>query len=191
MQIISPAVTIMVGATSSTFPLPLVNPAYSQANYIAVQNIGPSDACVNFGTSPGVSASSSDQLVGAAVSSVQPATWRTTSALIAGPYLVAPFTQGWLFGAAVALPTLLMQADTTATAGSGSSTITVTSATGIQVGQTAMAPGIVSGATVTDVSGTTITLSTPTTDSLSSTEIQFAAAPIPTVPTILIVALGR
>jgi len=56
---------------------------------------------------------------------------------------------------------------------SGQSTITVSSNTGIAVGQFVTGAGIGAGATVTNISGTTITLSVPNTANLSSTNVTF------------------
>jgi hypothetical protein len=78
--------------------------------------------------------------------------------------------------------TALRQAKTTATATSGSFTLTVASATGITVGQTVtgdQAAGgdtIAYGTTVTAVSGTTITIDTPTLRALSATSVYFVNA---------------
>lgn len=60
------------------------------------------------------------------------------------------------------------------TANSGSTQVTVASATGILVGMTATATGIPASTTVAAVSGTTITLSAQTTQALSNTSITFA-----------------
>lgn len=69
---------------------------------------------------------------------------------------------------------------TTATAGSGASTITVASATGIQIGQTVWSgttstatPEITAGTTVTSIAGTSIGISAPTTTSMSATPVMF------------------
>ena len=60
-------------------------------------------------------------------------------------------------------------AQTTATGTSGASTVTVASATGIEAGQYAYGTGIGSGATVTGISGTTITLSVNNSGAVSGT----------------------
>jgi hypothetical protein len=62
---------------------------------------------------------------------------------------------------------------TTATASSGSSTLTVPSAAGIWPGQAVTAVGVTAGTLVVTVSGTTVTISANTTASLSSTAIAF------------------
>lgn len=80
-----------------------------------------------------------------------------------------------------------IQDTTTATAGSGASSITVASATGIVLGQSVWATGIPVATTVTSVSGTTIGISQPTTGSLSSTSIKFTG---PTATTTASVTAG-
>jgi hypothetical protein len=65
------------------------------------------------------------------------------------------------------------QVTTTGTAGSGSTSLTVGSATGIVIGQTVTATNIPYGTLVTNVSGTTITLDTPTTGAMSSAAVSF------------------
>jgi len=66
-------------------------------------------------------------------------------------------------------------ATTTATASSGSQTITVADATGVATGQFVIATGIPTNDVVTGVSGTTITLALKTSAPLSSTAISFYA----------------
>ena len=58
---------------------------------------------------------------------------------------------------------------TTATATSASTSMTVTSATGVATGMIVVANGVPVGTTVSNVNGTTVTLSAPTTAALSST----------------------
>jgi hypothetical protein len=66
------------------------------------------------------------------------------------------------------------QISTTATASSGSTSLTVASAPGITVGQAVFGSGIASGTTVSNVSGTTVTLSLSATSSLSGTAVSFS-----------------
>lgn len=63
---------------------------------------------------------------------------------------------------------------TTATASSGSTSLTVADATGVAVGQSVVGTGIRLGSYVTNVSGTTITISAATTAALSTTAVNFA-----------------
>lgn len=70
---------------------------------------------------------------------------------------------------------------TTGTASSGSTSLTVASATGIAVNQSVEGAGIAAGTYVTAVSGTTITLSQATTAALSSTTVVFTASVGPVV----------
>lgn len=63
--------------------------------------------------------------------------------------------------------------NTTGTASSGSTSLVVASATGIQIGQSVEGAGIQPGTLVTAVSGTTITLSPVTTAALSTTTVSF------------------
>jgi hypothetical protein len=69
---------------------------------------------------------------------------------------------------------LVPLASTTATAGSGVSTIVVASNTGITIGQSITAVGINSSAVVTSIAGTSIGISAPTTATLSATPITFS-----------------
>ena len=64
-------------------------------------------------------------------------------------------------------------ATTTGTASSGSTALTVASATGIAAGQWVYGAGIASGTTVSSISGTNVTLSIATTAALSSTSVSF------------------
>lgn len=72
-----------------------------------------------------------------------------------------------------AISTSSPTASTTATASSGSNTLTVASATGIAVGQIVVGSGIQAVTTVNAISGTTITISQNTTASLSTTAVTF------------------
>jgi hypothetical protein len=63
---------------------------------------------------------------------------------------------------------------TTATWTSGENTLTVTSATGVQVGQLVTGPGIPANTAVTGVAGTTITLSQVTTAAGTAAAVTFA-----------------
>jgi hypothetical protein len=87
-------------------------------------------------------------------------------------------------------------ATTTATQATvGASTIVVASATNIALGQVVIAVGIASGTQVTGISGTTISISQPTTAALSSTAVNFvtpvtastgiASGPTPAAPLAL------
>ena len=76
----------------------------------------------------------------------------------------------------------LRQATTTATSAAASFTLTVASATGITVGQTVTGDQVATGDTiaygtkVTNVSGTTITIDTPTLHALAATKVYFVNA---------------
>lgn len=63
---------------------------------------------------------------------------------------------------------------TTATGTSGTNTVTVASATGVQNGQIVTGAGVAANTSVTNVSGTTITLSNNLTAAMSTTAINFA-----------------
>lgn len=78
----------------------------------------------------------------------------------------------WGFGAGANLGNFT-PITTTGTASSGSTTLTVASATGIVVPMNISGAGIASGTTVAGISGTTITLSAATTAALSSTPVSF------------------
>jgi hypothetical protein len=68
-------------------------------------------------------------------------------------------------------------ASTTSSASKGSNTITVAVGTGIASGNTVYAPGVFPGTTVTGVSGTTITLSQPTTAVIPAGTVTLFALP--------------
>jgi len=65
-------------------------------------------------------------------------------------------------------------ATTTGTASSGSTALTVASATGIAAGQWVYGAGLAAGTTVSNISGTNVTLSAATMNALSSTSVSFA-----------------
>lgn len=67
----------------------------------------------------------------------------------------------------------LLVATTTGTASSGSTALTVLSGTGIVIGQQVAGTGIAPNTLVTNVAGTAVTLSLPTTAPLSSTSVTF------------------
>jgi lysophospholipase L1-like esterase len=66
-----------------------------------------------------------------------------------------------------------LSATTTGTASSGSTALTVASATGIGIGELVIGAGIPPGDLITAISGTSITLSVATTAALSSTSVSF------------------
>lgn len=94
-------------------------------------------------------------------------------------YNQEPFLHGSVFNSINPAPSGTWQITTTATGTNGSKTMTVASATGIQVGMFVQGTSNESafGASnyyyVTNVSGTTITLNQPLTAALSSTSVQF------------------
>lgn len=68
---------------------------------------------------------------------------------------------------------LALVAQTTGTAASGATSVTVASAAGVVVGQSVSGVGIQDGTFVTSLSGTAVGLSLPTSASLSGTAVQF------------------
>lgn len=68
---------------------------------------------------------------------------------------------------------------TTATASSGGTVLTVTSATGLQVGQAVEGAGIQANSTVTAISGTAVTISLQTLAALSGTNVSFTGTLTP------------
>ena len=69
---------------------------------------------------------------------------------------------------------LAVMANTTGTAASGSQSVTLASASGVSSGLLVSGTGITTGTFVTGVSGAVISLSLPTTGTLSSTALQFS-----------------
>ncbi len=68
----------------------------------------------------------------------------------------------------------LDQTVTTGTASNGSTSLTVGSSNGIATGQTVFGAGIAAGTTVSNISGTTVTLSAGSTASLANTQVSFS-----------------
>jgi hypothetical protein len=193
MNIVSNTSLIMVGSTASGVPLPSFLPDLNQqAAFVAVYNVGPCDCHVAVGSSAGVAADSSSQLIAAGNYAAPPGTLRDLTSIAIGPFVVLSLTPGDLFFSAVAIPIQIAQAYTNGTAASDSVSVAVDSATGIAVGQcvTDNAGAIPAGTTVTAIDGTSVTLSQATTAELSETPLTFSAAPSPQPPGILAVALG-
>lgn len=71
--------------------------------------------------------------------------------------------------------------NTTGTASSASTSLTVASATGIQAGQSVEGAGIAANTIVSSISGTTVTLSLPTLAALSSTNVSFTNVSTPAI----------
>ena len=67
---------------------------------------------------------------------------------------------------------LALMVQTTGTAGSGASTVTVGSAAGVQAGQVITGTGLQAGTFVTGITGTAVSISLPTSGVLSSTAVQ-------------------
>lgn len=89
------------------------------------------------------------------------------SAIQAGDCTAGQQVTIWLDGTANVVAT------TTGTASSGSTALTVASATGIAAGQWVYGAGIANGTIVNSISGTNVILSAATTEALSSTSVSF------------------
>jgi uncharacterized protein (TIGR03437 family) len=72
-------------------------------------------------------------------------------------------------------------ATTTATAANGATVLTVVAATGFQIGQLITGSGIPTGATITAISGTSITISQAVTAALAATSVSVAGSAVPVV----------
>jgi hypothetical protein len=193
MQVLSATASILVGQTSLAFPFPgpLVDTT-TQAAFLVVMNLGAADAYVNVGPNLGITADASGQIVAAPLSAVTPGTLRTWAAIAAGPIVQIPISQGDTAFAAVAVPVQIIAANTNGTADSDSTTLVVDSSIGIEINQTVTdnAGLIPAGTVVTEIAGTSITISQATTGALTEAALQFSAPPATQPPAVLIVALG-
>jgi hypothetical protein len=192
MNILSATSVLMVGQTGLSFPLPQLLSVnnITALNYVAVINAGGSDAMVSLSANQDPAGAPGGTLIAAPTSTVQPSTLRALTSLEVGPVVSIPLTSGAKYLNAISIATSVTVAITAASAGSGSTTLTVASATGIVAGQGVVAPGVPANTTVVNVSGTTITLSIATTAALNNVETHFTALASPAPPAVLIVALG-
>jgi hypothetical protein len=194
MNIISETKILMVGANPQGFPCPQILPNVNiQAAYMVACNLGPCDVFVAVGQTPGVGANETSQLIGAASYAGPPGFLRNPSATAIGPYVAIPLNAGDRFFSAVAIPIQVTAAFTNGTADSGSTTVTVDSSTGIAIGQSVSDwnnLAIALDTVVTNVVGTTVTLSQATTAALSETALQFSVPPSVQPPGVLAVCLG-
>jgi hypothetical protein len=191
MQLLSSTMIVMIGETPQGLPFPQFFPGWCrQASFLAVSNIGPCDVTIAVGPTAGVALSAeTGALVAAGSYAGQPARLQSLDAIATGSFITIAIQPGDLFFGAVALPTQIGVWHN-GTAASDSTTVTLDSATDVAVGQSVSGDGVASGTGVTNVDGTTITISLATTAELSETPLQFAAAPAVQPPGILAVALG-
>jgi hypothetical protein len=191
VQILSQTLIVMVGEAPTTYPFPpALQGTQLQGAYLAVQNLGAADAMIQIGQNsylaPGTDGA---QLVAAPVSGVAPGTLHDFS----GPLGIVPITAGGpnMF-TAVAIPSQVIAAITSATASNGSNQLTVTSAANIAVGQ-CVSDGDVAiqpATTVVSIAGLNVTLSLPTVAAMNGTSVQFSAPANPQPPGLIAVALG-